>query len=142
MKKVVMLLLAVVMCFLLTACNLFNDSEDLDKEVSNQEDTSDVTNESFDNGIAYTFGEDVIEINYSGLYTVMYYFENDMVTYSDLIYTFETEEAAIEYEENGSFGEATTVIRDGEAVIIRNDYSEQKLTRTVIEEMVKSLKDK
>lgn len=136
MKKTLMLLLALVMCFSLAGCK---GNDDVVEENKNNVEITDSGESVNDASVKYTFSEDVIEIDYAGQYTVVYHFENDVVTTCDMIYEFPTEEAAIAYETSGRFNETTTVKREGTVVTVSNDYSAQQLTRTTIEEMAKTL---
>lgn len=136
MKKTLMVLLALMMCFVLTGCK---GNDDVVTENTNSVEVTDSGESVNDSAVKYKFSEDVIEIDYAGQYTVAYHFENDVVTTCDMIYEFPTEEAAIAYETSGKFNETTTVKREGTIVTISNDYSAQNLTRTTIEEMAKTL---
>lgn len=136
MKKTLMLVLALVMCFALAGCK---GKDDVVEENKNNVEITDSGESVNDASVKYTFSEDVIEIDYAGQYTVAYHFENDVVTMCDMIYEFPTEEAAIAYETSGKFNETTIVKREGTIVTISNDYSAQQLTRTTIEEMAKTL---
>ena len=136
MKKILMLLLALVMCFSLAGCKGNDDVAEENKSASEVIDSGESIN---DTSVKYEFSEDVIEIDYAGQYTVAYHFKDDVVTTCDMIYEFSTEEAAIAYETSGKFNEGTVVKREGTIVTITNDYSAQNLTRTTIEEMAKTL---
>ncbi len=136
MKKILMLLLALTMCFGLTGCK---GNDDVVNENTNNVEITDSGESVNDSAVKYKFSEDVIEIDYAGQYTVAYHFENNVVTTCDMIYEFPTEEAAIAYETSGKFNDTTAVKREGTVVTISNDYSAQQLTRTTIEEMAKTL---
>ncbi|MBR3887665.1 MAG: hypothetical protein IKJ32_01025 [Clostridia bacterium] len=136
MKKILMLLLALVMCFSLAGCK---GNDDVVEENKNNVEVTDSGESVNDSSVKYAFSEDTIEIDYAGQYTVVYHFENDLVTMCDMVYEFPSEEAAIAYETSGKFNETTIVKREGTVVTITNDYSAQNLTRTTVEEMAKTL---
>ena len=136
MRKILILLLIVVMCFSLAGCK---GNDDVMEENKNNVEVTDSGESVNDSAVKYKFADEVIEIDYAGQYVVKYFFENDLVTFCDMVYEFQNEEAAIAYESSDRFGEGTIVTRDGAVVTIRNDYSDQKLTRTIIEEMAKTI---
>ena len=140
MKKILLMLLAVVMCFSLVACKDKNKVEE-NNDVKNDVVISSGESEN-DSDIKYEFKTDTIEIDYAGQYTVIYYFENNIAAFCDMIYEFDTEEEAISYENSAGTEGSTTITREGKTVTIRSDYSSQNLPRETIEAMAQTIASK
>ncbi len=139
MKKILLLVVAVVMCFSLTACK--DDKNDKDVvEIKENENALISSGESEnDSNIRYEFRDNTIEIDYDGLYKIVYHFDGDMVSFCDLIYTFDTEEKAIKYESDEYFEDGVTVERDGKMVIVKSDFSDENISRATVEAMAKTV---
>ena len=140
MKKILLMMLAVVMCFSLVACK---DKNKVDENNDKKDNAVISSGESEnDSDIKYEFKEETIEIDYAGQYRVIYYFENNIAVYCDMIYEFDTEEEAMTYENSAGTEGSTTITRDGKKVTIRSDYSSQNLPRETIEVMAQTIASK
>lgn len=140
MKKLILLLIAVMLCFSLVACG--NDEVDNKANVENTNELIASGESENDDGVKYEFKENTVEIDYAGMYKVVYHIENDIVTICETIYEFDTEEEAKVYESTASYAEGTTITRDGTVVTISSDFTSQNLSRTTIEEIAKTISSK
>lgn len=147
MKKLLLLIVAVVLCFSLVACGKKDDQDinnnlgDQSGDVQNNEENSGDEEGSLGNlDIKVESTDDRYVLTIAGQYKMIFEFENDVVSAYYLEYEFPTEEEAIAAESNYNAEDAEeagikSVVREGNVIRVEANLDEYEgLTRAQVEE--------